>query len=102
MQFSKTFDSQLCFCIVFGDFEILDFGWDVLHRFTEVIGEVFLMEAVGIHEVVDELIRAIGDAVAKDGGKALQQADVVILVEEGGLDEDGGHGRAAQDGELGA
>lgn len=60
------------------------------------------MEAVGIHEVVDELIRAIGDAVAEDGGKALQQADVVILVEEGGLNEDGGHGRTAQDDEVGA
>ena len=28
--------------------------------------------------------------------------NVVVLVEEGGLDEDGGHGRAAQDGEVGA
>lgn len=48
-----------------------------------------------------ELIDATRDGLAEDGGVVEQQPDILIVVEEGGLDEDGGHGGAPQDGEVG-
>ena len=49
----------------------------------------------------EELVDAARDGLAEDGGVVKQQPDVLIVVEEGGLDEDGGHGSAPQDGEVG-
>ena len=49
----------------------------------------------------EELIDATRDGLAKDGGVVNQQPDILIVVEESGLDEDGGHGGAAQYGEVG-
>lgn len=49
----------------------------------------------------EELVDATCDGLAKDGGVVEQQPDILIVVEEGGLDEDGGHGRAPQHGEVG-
>lgn len=49
----------------------------------------------------EELVNAARDGLAKDGGVLEQQPDILIVVEEGGLDEDGGHGRAPQHGEVG-
>lgn len=50
----------------------------------------------------EELVDATRDGLAEDGGVVEQQPDVLIVVEEGGLDEDGGHGGAPQHGEVGA
>lgn len=52
---------------------------------------------VGAQELVD----GAGDGVAEDGGVLRKQEEVLVIVEEGGLDEDGGHGGAAQHGEVG-
>lgn len=49
----------------------------------------------------EELIDATRDGLAEDGGVVEQQPDILIVVEEGGLDEDGGHGGAPQHGEVG-
>lgn len=49
----------------------------------------------------EELVDAARDGLAKDGGIVEQQSDILVVVEEGGLDEDGGHGRAPQHGEVG-
>ena len=49
----------------------------------------------------EELVDATRDGLAEDGGIVEQQLDVLIVVEEGGLDEDGGHGGAPQHGEVG-
>lgn len=49
----------------------------------------------------EKLIDATRDGLAEDGGVVKQQPDVLIVVEEGGLDEDGGHGCAPQDSEVG-
>lgn len=48
-----------------------------------------------------ELIDATRDGLSEDGGVVEQQPDILIVVEEGSLDEDGGHGRAPQHGEVG-
>lgn len=48
-----------------------------------------------------ELVDATRDGLAKDGRIVEQQPDILIVVEESGLDEDGGHGGAAQYGEVG-
>lgn len=52
---------------------------------------------VGAQELVD----GAGDGLAKDGGVLRQQEEVLVIVEKGGLDEDGGHGGAPQHGEVG-
>lgn len=49
----------------------------------------------------EELVDAARDGLAEDGGVVEQQPDILVVVEEGGLDEDGGHGRAPQHGEVG-
>lgn len=49
----------------------------------------------------EELIDATRDGLAEDGGVVEQQPDILIVVEEGGLDEDGGHGGAPQHSEVG-
>lgn len=49
----------------------------------------------------EKLVDATRDGLAEDGGVVNQQPDILIVVEEGGLDEDGGHGGAAQHGEVG-
>lgn len=49
----------------------------------------------------EELVDAARDGLAEDGRIVEQQPDVLIVVEEGGLDEDGGHGGAPQHGEVG-
>lgn len=49
----------------------------------------------------EELVDATRDGLAEDGGVVEQQPDILIVVEEGGLDEDGGHGCAPQDSEVG-
>ncbi len=49
----------------------------------------------------EELVDATRDGLAEDGGVVEQQPDILIVVEEGGLDEDGGHGGAPQHGEVG-
>lgn len=49
----------------------------------------------------EELVDATRDGLAEDGGVVEQQPDVLIVVEEGGLNEDSGHGGAPQDGEVG-
>lgn len=48
-----------------------------------------------------ELVDGAGDGVAEDGGVADEQLEVLLRVEEGRLDEDGGHGRAPQHREVG-
>ena len=48
-----------------------------------------------------ELVDATRDGLAEDGGVVEQQPDILVIVEEGGLDEDGGHGGAPQHGEVG-
>ena len=48
-----------------------------------------------------ELVDATRDGLPEDGGVVKQQPDILIVVEEGGLDEDGGHGGAPQHGEVG-
>lgn len=48
-----------------------------------------------------ELVDAARDGLSEDGGIVEQQSDILVVVEEGGLDEDGGHGRAPQHGEVG-
>ena len=48
-----------------------------------------------------ELVDATRDGLAEDGGVVEQQPDILIVVEEGGLDEDSGHGGAPQHGEVG-
>lgn len=48
-----------------------------------------------------ELVDAARDGLTEDGGVVEQQPDILIVVEEGGLDEDGGHGRAPQHGKVG-
>lgn len=48
-----------------------------------------------------KLIDATRDGLAEDGRIVEQQPDILIVVEEGGLDEDGGHGGAPQHGEVG-
>lgn len=49
----------------------------------------------------EELVDATRDSLAEDGGIVEQQPDIFIVVKESGLDEDGGHGGAAQYGEVG-
>lgn len=49
----------------------------------------------------EELVDAARDGLTEDGGVVEQQPDILIVVEEGGLDEDGGHGCAPQDSEVG-
>lgn len=49
----------------------------------------------------EKLIDSTRDGLAEDGGVVEQQPDILVVVEEGGLDEDGGHGRAPQHGEVG-
>lgn len=49
----------------------------------------------------EEPIDTTRDGLSEDGGVVEQQPDVLVVVEEGGLDEDGGHGSAPQDGEVG-
>lgn len=49
----------------------------------------------------EELIDATRDGLPEDGGVVEQQPDILIVVEKGGLDEDGGHGGAPQHGEVG-
>ncbi len=48
-----------------------------------------------------ELVDAARDSLSEDGGVVEQQLDILLVVEEGGLDEDGGHGRAPQHSEVG-
>lgn len=48
-----------------------------------------------------ELVDAACDGLSEDGGVVEQQPDILIVVEKGGLDEDGGHGGAPQHGEVG-
>lgn len=59
--------------------------------------EIALRRDVGAQELVD----GAGDGVAEDGGVADEQLEVLLRVEEGRLDEDGGHGRAPQHREVG-
>ena len=49
----------------------------------------------------EELVDAARDGLAEDGGVVEQQLDILVVVKEGGLDEDGGHGGAPQHGEVG-
>ena len=49
----------------------------------------------------EKLVDAARDGLSEDGGVVEQQPDILIVVEEGGLDEDGGHGGAPQHGEVG-
>ena len=49
----------------------------------------------------EELIDATRDGLSKDGGVVEQQPDILIVVEEGSLDEDGRHRRAPQHREIG-
>ena len=49
----------------------------------------------------EKLIDATRDGLTEDGGVVKQQPDILIVVEEGGLDEDSGHGGAPQHGEVG-
>lgn len=49
----------------------------------------------------EELVDAACDGLSEDGGIVEQQSDILVVVEEGSLDEDGGHGGAPQDGEVG-
>ena len=49
----------------------------------------------------EKLVDATRDGLAEDGGVVNQQPDILIVVEEGGLDEDGGHGSAPQHSEVG-
>lgn len=49
----------------------------------------------------EELVDAARDGLAEDGGVVEQQPDILVVVEEGGLDEDSGHGGAPQHGEVG-
>lgn len=49
----------------------------------------------------EELVDATRDSLAEDGGIVEQQPDIFIVVKEGGLDEDGGHGGAPQHSEVG-
>ena len=49
----------------------------------------------------EEPIDTTRDGLSEDGGVVEQQPDVLVVVEEGGLDEDGGHGGAPQHGEVG-
>ena len=46
----------------------------------------------------EELVDAARDGLTEDGGVVEQQPDILIVVEEGGLDEDGG---APQHSEVG-
>lgn len=90
---SVTFDGQImpaCLCLRLG-------RGNVDHRHSEVVG---FRIVVGVQEVVEEKMCAIGDAVTEDGGILVDELDVLIVVDEACLDKDGGHGRAAQDGEL--
>lgn len=48
-----------------------------------------------------ELVDAARDGLTEDGGVVEQQPDILIVVEESSLNEDGGHGRAPQHGEVG-
>lgn len=48
-----------------------------------------------------ELVDAARDGLSEDGGVVEQQPDILIVVEEGSLNEDGGHGRAPQHSEVG-
>lgn len=49
----------------------------------------------------EELVDATRDGLPEDGGGVEQQSDILVVVEEGSLDEDGGHGRAPQHSEVG-
>lgn len=49
----------------------------------------------------EKLIDSTRDSLPEDGRILEQQPDILIVVEEGSLDEDGGHGGAPQDGEVG-
>lgn len=48
-----------------------------------------------------ELVDAARDGLTEDGGVVEQQPDILIVVEESSLNEDGGHGRAPQHSEVG-
>ena len=91
---SVTFDGQIipaCLRLRLG-------RGDVNHRHSEVVGFRIVI-VVGVQEVLEEKMGAIGDAVTEDGGILVDELDVLIVVDEACLDKDGGHGRAAQDGE---
>ena len=47
-----------------------------------------------------ELVDAARDGLSEDGRIVEQQPDILIVVEEGGLDEDGGHIGTPQDAEV--
>lgn len=49
----------------------------------------------------EKLIDAARDGLPEDGGVVEQQPDILIVVEEGSLDEDGRHRRAPQNREIG-
>ena len=48
-----------------------------------------------------ELVDGARDGLSENGGVVEQQPDILIVVEEGSLNEDGGHGRAPQHSEVG-
>lgn len=66
-------------------------------------GLFFLVDqlSLGCDVCPQELVDAARDGLPEDGGIVNQQPDILLVVEEGGLDEDGGHGRAPQHGEVG-
>ena len=49
----------------------------------------------------EEPIDTTRDGLSEDGGVVEQQPDVLVVVEEGSLDEDGRHRRAPQNREIG-
>lgn len=66
-------------------------------------GLFFLVDqlSLGCDVCPQKLVDAARDGLPEDSGVVEQQPDVLIVVEEGGLDEDSGHGGAPQDGEVG-
>lgn len=71
---SVTFDGQImpaCLCLRLG-------RGDVDHRHSEVVG---FRIVVGVQEVVEEKMGAIGDAVTEDGGILVDELDVLLVVD---------------------
>lgn len=66
-------------------------------------GLIFFVDQIplGRDMCSEELVDAACDGLSEDGGIVEQQSDILVVVEEGSLDEDGGHGGAPQDGEVG-
>lgn len=66
-------------------------------------GLFFLVDqlSLGCDVCPQKLVDAARDGLAEDGGIVEQQPDIFIVVKEGGLDEDGGHGGAPQHSEVG-